>query len=101
MNFLKLTSDHKFFSVRWENRILFFDWTRPLNLTDVDSISLVGFQLFPLESNNKGYAIRVYTNLILGELYNPKGEIADLYIPKSSVAIPKFSEPGESCMTHR
>ena len=95
MKFLKLSSDFKFFSIRWEEKILYFDWTRPLNLSGIDSISLVGFQMFPIQSHNKGYAIRVYTNLIRGEHFNPKGEIADFYIPKSSEAIPKFSEHGK------
>lgn len=101
MKYMKLTSDFKYFSIRWENQILYFDWLITLNLSNVDSISLSDFQLFPLTTRNKGYAIRIFTNLIQGHSCNPLNEMADFYIPKSSEAIPKYSESGESSMTHR
>ena len=101
MKYIKFTSDFKHFSIRWENKILYFDWTINLNLSDVKTISLSGFQLFPLTSRNKGYAIRIFTNLIRGHNCNPLNEIANYYIPKSSEAIPNYSEPGESSMSHQ
>ena len=100
MTYIKFTSDFKYFSIRWENEILYFDWTTPLNLSNVETISLTNFQLFPIPSHNKGYAIRVFTNLIRGHSCNPKGEIADFFIPKSAEAIPKNSAPGDSSRTH-
>lgn len=96
MKYLKLTSDFKFFSIKWENKILYFDWIVKFNLSDVKTISLSGFQIFPLTTHNKGYAIRVFTNLIRVHNSNPMNEIADFYIPKHSEAIPKYSESGES-----
>lgn len=106
--YLKLTSDFKNFTAKLEKTgkdgtektVLKLEWTCSLNLTSVREISLLNCQLYPLESQRHGYAISVISNLVRGKIFNPKNEIASIYIPKNSRAIPNSSEYGESSMTH-
>jgi len=106
--YLKLTSDFKNFIAKLEKTgqngtektVLKLEWTCSLNLTSVREISLLNCQLYPLESQRHGYAISVISNLVRGKIFNPKNEIASIYIPKNSRAIPNSSEYGESSMTH-
>ena len=106
--YLKLTSDFKNFTAKLEKTgkdgtektVLKLEWTCSLNLTSVREISLLNCQLYPLESQRHGYAISVISNLVRGKIFNPKNEIASIYIPKNSRAIPNSSEYGELSMTH-
>ena len=106
--YLKLTSDFKHFTAQLETKgqegaertDLKLEWTCSLNLTSVKEISLLNCQVYPLESQRHGYAISVTSNLVRGKIFNPKNEIACIFIPKNSRAILNSSEYGESSMTH-
>lgn len=106
--YLKLTSDFKNFTAKLETTSqkgaqitdLKLEWTCSLNLTSVKEISLLNCQIYPLESQRHGYAISVTSNLVRGKIFNPKNEIACIFVPKNSRAIPNSSEYGESPMTH-
>ena len=92
--YLKLTSDFKNFTPTVEkiDKSLKLEWTCSLDLRAIQEISLVNCQIYPLQGKNHGYAISVTTNLVRGKIFNPKNEIASIYVPKNSKAIPNSSE---------
>ena len=99
--FLKLTSDFKNFTATFNENVLKFEWTCSLNLTSINSISLLNCQIYPLKPQGHGHAIPVFSNLIRGDNFNPRNEIACIFIPKGSKALPNYSDYGESSMTQR
>lgn len=94
--YIKLTSDFKNFSAVFEKNELKVEWTCALNLTSIKYITLLNCQIHPLMSQKHGYAVSIYSNLIRGDTFNPRNEIASVYIPRNSCAIPNYSEHGES-----
>lgn len=101
---IRLTSDFKNFSIKsvdekadsfWATVLC--EWPSPLSLSYYNKVALHQIQMFPLQHVPHAYSINIRSNLVGGNVYNPRDELTSLYIPKHSRSIPNVEPIGESC----